>query len=119
MLAANLVKRSLRRSRSYKPLKLFACFDQCRWCTARRAYLQLSAMRKRSRFVVASPVVRVARALGCLRQRRLAASRAAQRRHHLARKKVDRTQHLGERQVAEGELRDEVVGAGLLHLRLD
>src|SRR5215831_11142846 len=46
-------------------------------------------------------------------------SRAVERRHDLAREQIDGAQHLGGRQVAEGELTDEIVGAGFLHLRLD
>src|SRR5262245_15516117 len=49
----------------------------------------------------------------------LNASRVVERRHHLAREQIDGAQHLGEREIAEGELPDEIVGAGLLHLRLD
>ena len=39
-----------------------------------------------------------------------------ERRHDLAREQIDGAQHLAQREVAEGELRHEVVGAGLLHL---
>ena len=39
-----------------------------------------------------------------------------ERGHDLAREQIDGAQHLGQREVAEGELRHEVVGAGLLHL---
>src|SRR5262249_2623737 len=46
-------------------------------------------------------------------------SRAVEPQHDLAREQIDGAQHLGGRQVAEGELTDEIVGAGFLHLRLD
>src|SRR3977135_1762916 len=42
-----------------------------------------------------------------------------QRGHDLACEQLDSAQHLREREVAEGELRDEIIGPGLVHLRLD
>src|SRR5215475_14690282 len=53
------------------------------------------------------------------KMQRRSASRVVERRHDLAREQIDGAQYLGEREIAEGELPDEVVGAGLLHLRLD